>query len=88
MKIKSGFVLEQVGDSYVAVAVGKLAKEFKGFITVNEVGAEIWKAMAERDTTIEEIESAILNAFDASPEQVHADVVEFVNKLLNSGIAE
>ncbi len=88
MKIKDGFVLEEIDGSYVAVAVGKRAKEFRGFITVNEVGAEIWRAMSDRDVTVEEIEEIILEIFDVEREDAHRDIVAFTDKLIASGIAQ
>ena len=39
MRIKSGFVLEKVGEEYLAVAVGERAKEFSGFVRLNGSGA-------------------------------------------------
>ena len=47
MKIKNGFVLEKVGESYLACATGKLATEFHGFVRLNETGALLWEALAE-----------------------------------------
>lgn len=39
MKIKNGFILRNVSDAYVVVAVGEAAKDFNGMITLNETGA-------------------------------------------------
>ena len=38
MKIKSGFVLEKVGNGYLAVTVGDRAKDFSGLVRMNETG--------------------------------------------------
>ena len=52
MKIKSGFVLEEVGGEYLAVAVGKRAKEFSGMVRLKSTGAFFWNLMADKDIFI------------------------------------
>ena len=47
MKIKNGFILRNVSDAYVVVAVGEAAKDFNGMITLNETGAFLWKTLAD-----------------------------------------
>ena len=44
MKIKDGFVLEEVGGSYLAVAVGECAGNFNGMVRLNGTGAFLWLA--------------------------------------------
>ena len=46
MRIKNGFVLEKVGDSYLSCATGKLAKQFSGFVRLNETGAFLWEMLS------------------------------------------
>ena len=42
MKLKEGFVLRKVADTYVVVAVGAEAKKHNVMITLNETGEFIW----------------------------------------------
>ena len=56
MKIKNGFVLEQIGDSYVAVALGEAASTFRGFVKMNKTGAFLWNLLTESDLSIDEQE--------------------------------
>ena len=39
VKIKSGFVLEEVGGSYLAVAVGEDSSQFSSLVKLNATGA-------------------------------------------------
>lgn len=86
MKIKSGFVLEKVGNSYLAVAVGERAKDFSGLVRMNETGAFFWNIMAEKDVSREELLAAICEEYDVSEEEALADIDKFVENLSNGGI--
>ena len=88
MKIKNGFVLEEVGGSYLAVAVGARAKEFSGLVRLNETGAFLWERLAERDVSREELLSAMLSEFDVPSEVALNDIIAFENKLRESGILD
>jgi hypothetical protein len=89
MKIKSGFVLEEVSGEYLAVAVGERAKEFSGFVRLNSVGAYFWKLMAEKSVTKEELVDAAVKDFEGvTREQVSTDIDNLVNALIEGGLVE
>ena len=88
MKIRKGFVLEEVGDSFLACATGKLAREFSGFIRMNETGAFLWKKLSEKSMTEAELVSALLAEYDTTEEVAKADVSSFVDNLNKSNIIE
>jgi hypothetical protein len=89
MKIKSGFVLEKVGEEYLAVAVGDRANEFSGFIRLNSTGAYFFKLMTEKDVTKEDIVKTVMSEFvGVSEEQVSRDVDNLVKTLTEGGILE
>ena len=89
MKIKSGFVLEEVGGSYLAVAVGDRANSFNGMVRLNSTGAFIWKLINEKSLTRDEIADEIVKAFaDVSRDDVLPGVVAFEEKLRSAGIIE
>lgn len=87
MKIKKGFVLEQVGDSYLAVATGDLAAEFHALVRMNSTGAYIWNLLKE-DTTAEAIVSSLIAAYDVPREIAERDVFAFVKVLNDRSILE
>ncbi len=89
MKIKNGFVLENVGGAYIAVAVGERASTFNGIVRLNGTGAFIWNLLVEKEHTREEIVEKIVNAYEGvSAEDVVGGVASFEEKLRSAGIIE
>ena len=88
MKIKDGFVLEQVGDTYLAVAVGGRADSFSGLVRMNGTGAFLWNLMVEQDITREELLVKLLATYEVSRDVALADIIAFETKLRNGGILE
>ena len=88
MKIKKGFVLEKVGDSYLCCATGKLAKEFSGFVRLNETGAFIWNMLTSGDVTKEDMVAKMTAEYDISAEIALKDIEIFVENLAKNGILE
>ena len=50
MKVLKEFVLREIAGDYVIIPTGKTVLTFNGLITVNEVGADLWK-MLQSDVT-------------------------------------
>ena len=88
MKIKSGFILRDVGGKTFVVAVGERSKEFKSMVTLNETGKFIWNCL-EKGATAEEVVNAILAAYECDDRAtVETDVNAFIAKLEGDGILE
>ena len=85
MKIKLDFVLREIAGDILLVPAGKTALDLNGMLTLNEVGADIWKMLPEVETE-EEIVARILQDYDAEPAQVRKDVSEFLERLRDLGI--
>ena len=85
MKLKKGFVVREVGGKAVAVAVGEMAKSFRGMISLNGSGKFIWQALSD-DTTEEAIVDALLAEYDVSREIAEIDVRRFVGQLRAEGL--
>ena len=47
LKVKDGFILREVSETFIVLAVGERVKEFNGMITLNETGAFLWKILEE-----------------------------------------
>ena len=86
MQINKDFTIQQVGTSYIAVPVGKTSMTFHGMIRLNETGAFIWKKMAERDCTEEELVEALLAEYDVEREIAARDVHTLVEQLAKSNV--
>lgn len=80
MKIKDGFILRKVADSYIAVAVGEESVNFNAMVTTNETGAFLWEKL-KNDITEEELLAALTSEYDVDAETAKADIAEFLEKL-------
>ena len=80
MRIEKEFILREIAGDYVIVPTGKTALEFNGLITVNELGAFIWKKM-QQDISEDNLVSAILDEYEVKEETARNDVKEFLSKL-------
>lgn len=88
MKIKSGFVLEEVGGSYLACATGKLASEFSALVRLNSSGAFLWRIIAEKPSTEKELSCALISEYGIDEATAQKDVSAFVKILRDNGILE
>ena len=87
MKIKQGFILREVADSFLVVAVGDAVKQFNGVINLNETGAFLWRLL-EKGATEEELKAALLNEYDVDGETAARDIKAFLEKLENANLVD
>ncbi len=85
MKLKDGFVLRKVADSYVVVAVGAEAKKHNVMITLNETGALLWEKLSE-GAEMNDLVQAILEVYDIDEATAEADVEKFIEKVNTEGL--
>ena len=88
MKIKSGFVVQKVGNSYLAVAVGALADEFNAMIRMNSTGAFLWNQLSSGDKTEEDLADALVAEYSISRELAEGDVAKIVGALREVGLID
>ena len=87
MKITDGFILREVAGNFIVVAVGNAVKDFNGVITLNEVGAFLWKKL-EGGATEEDLVDALLSEYEVEKDVAEADVKKFVDKLVGAGLVK
>ncbi len=87
MKIKEGFILREVAGTFVIISTGDDNLDFKGVITVNEVGALIWRGV-EAGKSTEEIVDKILSEYDVERDVATVDCDEFLQQLTDKNIIE
>lgn len=85
MKLKEGFVIRKVADTYVVVAVGAEAKKHNVMITLNETGALLWEKLAA-GTDKNGLVNAILEEYDIDEATATADVEGFIAKINSEGL--
>ena len=86
MKIKNGFVLEQVGEHHLAVATGALADEFHALVRLNGTGAFLWNCLAASEQTEDELVAALVRQYDVPSDVARRDVAAFLETLRKNGI--
>ena len=80
MKLKYEFETTELGDEIIAVPVGDNARDFGGVINLNDSGAAILKLL-QKDTTVEQIVSSLLEEYEGTKEEMTAFVEKFIDKL-------
>lgn len=87
MKIRKEFVLREIAGDYIIIPTGKTTLAFKGLITVNEVGAALWK-MLQSEKSLDELVKGILDEYDVEEGVAREDIQEFLETLSKNGILE
>ena len=87
MKIKKGFVIQEVAGQWVAVATGSAAKDFSGIVKLNATAAHVWKGL-EQGQTREQIIAGMVEAYDIDEQTVGEEVDALLQRLVQAGIAE
>lgn len=87
MKLKKGIVLGNIDGQDFAIATGKLSQSVSGIINNNETANYIFKLL-QKEQTVDSIVSAMTERYDASEDEIRADVIEIIAKLDEYGILE
>jgi len=84
MEINGEFILREIAGDTILVPVGQTALKFNGIITLEPVGATIWKGL-EAGMDFEGILATILDTFEVEREQAANDLMEFLDQLNKQG---
>ena len=76
----SCFIKRKLGNQYVIVAVGEASKRFHGMISINGCGSFIWECL-EKECTLDELVTAVTDAYEIDADTARADVSEFLTNL-------
>ena len=82
---KTGFVKRTIAGETLLVPVGKTTQEFNGMVMLNETGSYLWDLMQEQKTK-EELITAMKAEFDATEEELVADIDEFLEHGVEQGM--
>ncbi|MDY4077606.1 MAG: PqqD family protein [Clostridium sp.] len=84
MKIKDGFILREILDSYMAVPVGERTREVQGVIALNETGAFLWR-MLEEDTSEDKLIASMVKEYEITEKTAKDDIKEYLSFLREKG---
>lgn len=84
MKLKDGFVMQDVAGQTTVIATGKARDDFYGIINLNKTGKFLWQALGE-ECSEDELVARLVDAYDVSTEQAEKDVAAFLAPLREAG---
>lgn len=87
MKIKSGYVLKNFADKYIAVAADDNADNAKVLVTLNSSGAYAWQLL-QNDITYDEAVKSLLDKYNAPKEVIRDDFDGFLRILRDSALLD
>ena len=88
MRVKEGFILREVAESNVIVAVGEASRHFKGLIKINETGAFIFRELQKGNFDTDYLASLLANEYDVDKGAAKVDVEVFIKSLKDAKIVE
>lgn len=87
MRIKDGYIIREVAGSNIVVPVGDEQMSFGGIMTLNPVGAFVWKKL-ENGATKQELVEAVLSEYEVDRQTASADIDRYIEKLRQKNIIE
>ncbi len=79
LKTKEGFIMTEIADSFIVIAVGNSRDDFKDMIRFNETGAFYWDAL-EKGTTFDAMVRMAMERFeDLDEATARKDIAEFLD---------
>jgi hypothetical protein len=88
MKVKQGFLLREIADSWVVVPVGQRVVEFNGLMSLSESGALLWKRLEQEVTDDKELINLLTGNYEVEEEIARLDVIEFISNITEKGFLE
>ena len=85
LQLNKDFVLREVCGLNVVLPTGANVKDFGGALNLNDSAALIYEQL-EAGKTVEETVSALVAAYDVTPETALADVQETIESLREAGV--
>lgn len=87
MKIKNGFLVREIADSYIIVPVGERVIDFKGIMTLNNAGYFLWRHLLE-EISYDSLLAALLEEYEVDDATARTDIDEFLQSARESGVLE
>ena len=86
MYVSKDFIVREIAGDYIVVPTGEEALKFNGLITLNEVGAFLWKRL-EEDIELEALVEAVCEEYEVDRSTAENDIRELCNEWLRKGLA-
>lgn len=86
MKRNPDLILRSIAGESLLIPTGKLAQQFNGMITLNDVAAFIWDNLEQVESQ-DELLRLVLDEFEVDEATASADLNGFLSMLLAKGFA-
>ncbi len=86
--VKPGFILRKVGEAYMVMPTGPRMKEYKGMITLNETGADLFKASQAENPSKRSLMDALIAKYGVDEKEAEEAVDSFVQQCARAGLFE
>jgi len=80
MKLKYNFAIQNICGFWAAVPVGRDVMKYSNTMSLNETAKDMMELLKE-EITEDELVAKMLEQYDATEEQMRADVKAFIEKL-------
>ena len=87
MKIKKGFVLQEIAGSNVVVPVGEASAILNGIINLNASGLFLWNLLT-KGADQEQLVNSLIAEYDIPNDKASRDVNVFLDTLRKTGCLE
>ena len=87
MKISRDYIIREIAGEYVVVPTGAAAARFNGLITINGIGAFLWR-MLQKEADEAGLLQAVLEEYETDEATAKADIAQFLQVLEQNGILE
>lgn len=88
MKIKEGFVLRSIGDTYMVVGEGLAQINFNKIVSLNSTAAYLWRALQDKEFNAEDVRDLLLAQYDVEEKTATADAEALVEKWDKAGLLD
>lgn len=79
--VKSGYVIREIADEYLAVPVGSGAD----IVVLNPVSKMLWECM-QTPKTVDELVKAVVDEYAIGEAQAKEDIIAFIESLKNGNL--
>ena len=86
MKIIDGFRLRPLGKEFIVVGEGPSQVDFNKMISLNESAAFLWKAVLEKDFTVQDLANLLVERYGIDMELALKDSDAIAQKWIEAGI--
>ena len=82
------YKVRQVAGENLVVGQGRLHADMTKVISLNDTAALLWKELAGRDFTCEDVADVLVATYEIEKEQAMADAAKWIEKMQACGIIE